>query len=80
MPKKSNVLEHELVPKHVLLSEEEALRILRAMGLKKSDLPWIYSTDPVARALKAKPGDVVMIIRKSPTAGESVAFRLVMKG
>ncbi|MEM3717932.1 DNA-directed RNA polymerase subunit H [Thermofilum sp.] len=50
------------------------------MGLKKSDLPWIYSTDPVARALKAKPGDVVMIIRKSPTAGESVAFRLVMKG
>ncbi|MEM0377514.1 MAG: DNA-directed RNA polymerase subunit H [Thermofilum sp.] len=40
----------------------------------------MYSTDPVARALKAKPGDVIMIIRKSPTAGEAVAFRVVVKG
>ncbi|ABL77697.1 DNA-directed RNA polymerase subunit H [Thermofilum pendens] len=80
MPRKFDVLEHELVPKHVLLSKEEANRLLKAMGLKKSELPWIYSTDPVARALKAKPGDVIMIIRQSPTAGESVAFRLVMRG
>jgi DNA-directed RNA polymerase subunit H len=80
MPKKFNVLDHELVPKHVLLSREEAERILKSMGLRKSELPWIFSTDPVARTLRAKPGDVIMIIRKSPTASESVAFRLVMRG
>lgn len=80
MQRKFNVLEHELVPKHVLLSKEEARRILKSMGIKKTELPLIYSTDPVARALKAKPGDLIMIIRKSPTAGEAIAFRLVVPG
>jgi len=80
MPRKVNVLNHELVPKHALLSREEAKKILRRLGLRKSELPWIYSTDPVARALGAKPGDVIMVIRKSPTAGEAVAFRVVVKG
>uniref|UniRef100_A0A7C4BBE9 DNA-directed RNA polymerase subunit Rpo5 n=1 Tax=Thermofilum pendens TaxID=2269 RepID=A0A7C4BBE9_THEPE len=80
MPRKVNVLNHELVPKHVLLSREEAKRILKRLGLRKNELPWIYSTDPVARALGAKPGDVIMVIRRSPTAGEAVAFRVVVKG
>ncbi|AKG39251.1 MAG: DNA-directed RNA polymerase subunit H [Infirmifilum sp.] len=80
MPRKLNVLEHELVPKSVLLSRDEAKRILKIMGLKKTELPWIFSTDPVAKALGAKPGDVIMFIRQSPTAGESVAFRLVVPG
>lgn len=80
MPRKVDILRHKLVPQHILLSKEEARKILKRLGLKKSELPWIYSTDPVARALKAKPGDVVMIIRRSPTAGEAVAFRVVVKG
>ena len=80
MPKKINVLKHELVPQHILLSKEEAKEILKRMGLKKRELPWILASDPVARALNAKPGDVIMIIRKSPTAGKSIAFRYVMPG
>lgn len=80
MPRKFNILEHELVPKHVLLTREEAKRILKSMGVKKTELPLIYSTDPVAKALGAKPGDVIMVIRKSPTAGKAVAFRLVVSG
>ncbi|MEZ0346496.1 MAG: DNA-directed RNA polymerase subunit H [Infirmifilum sp.] len=80
MPRKFNVLEHELVPQHVVLSRDEATRLLKLVGLKKTELPWLFSTDPVAKALHAKPGDVIMVIRKSPTAGESVAFRLVVPG
>jgi len=75
-----NVLEHELVPQHILLSEEEAKRILKRMGLSKAQLPWMLASDPVAKALGAKPGDVVMILRKSPTAGVAVAFRYVVRG
>jgi len=80
MPRKINVLEHELVPKHILLTREEAKKLLKLMGLRKSELPWIYATDPAAKALGAKPGDVIMVIRKSPTAGEAVALRLVVPG
>jgi len=78
--RKVNVLEHELVPKHVLLSREEAARILRRMGVSPHQLPWILASDPVAKAIGAKPGDVVMVIRGSPTAGVSVAFRYVVRG
>jgi DNA-directed RNA polymerase subunit H len=75
-----NILEHELVPQHILLSEEEAKRILKRMGISKMQLPWMLASDPVAKALGAKPGDVVMILRKSPTAGVAVAFRYVVRG
>jgi DNA-directed RNA polymerase subunit H len=78
--RKVNILEHELVPQHILLSEEEAKRILKRMGVSKLQLPWMLASDPVSKALGAKPGDVVMILRKSPTAGVSVAFRYVVRG
>jgi len=78
--RKVNILEHELVPQHILLSEEEAKRILKRMGVSKLQLPWMLASDPVSKALGAKPGDVVMILRKSPTAGVSVAFRYVARG
>ncbi|RLE84663.1 MAG: DNA-directed RNA polymerase subunit H [Thermoprotei archaeon] len=80
MVRKINILEHELVPQHILLSEEEAKEILKKMGLRKRELPWILASDPAAKALNAKPGDVIMIIRKSPTAGRSISFRYVMPG
>jgi len=80
LPKKINVLKHELVPQHILLSKEEAKAILSRMGIDKHELPWILSTDPVAKELGAKPGDVIMIIRKSETAGVAIAFRYVMPG
>jgi len=74
------ILEHELVPKHELLSKEEAVRVLKELGVRPEQLPWIRASDPVARLLGAKPGDVVRIIRKSPTAGVSIAYRFVVVG
>lgn len=80
MSRRINILEHELVPQHILLSEEEASKILKRMGVSRRQLPWILASDPVAKAIGAKPGDVIMIIRKSPTAGVSVALRYVTRG
>lgn len=80
MVRKVKILEHELVPKHEVLSPEEALKILKKLGITPDKLPWIRASDPVARAIKAKPGDIVKIIRKSPTAGEAVVYRYVVPG
>ncbi|OYT61526.1 MAG: DNA-directed RNA polymerase subunit H [Thermofilum sp. ex4484_15] len=77
---KFNIFKHELVPKHILLSKDEARKLLRKLGLTPYQLPWILASDPAARALGAKPGDVVLIVRKSPTAGRSLALRLVIPG
>ncbi len=81
MPQKThhiNILEHELVPKHEKLTPQEAVQLLKQLGIKPAQLPWITIDDPVVKALKAKPGDIIRIIRKSPTAGESVAYRYVV--
>ncbi len=78
--KKINTLEHELVPKHEVLSQEEVVELLRSLGVRPEQLPWIRASDPVARELGVKPGDIVRIIRKSPTAGESIAYRFVVSG
>jgi len=76
--RKINILEHELVPRHEILPPEEAMEILRKLGVKPTQLPWISIDDPVVKALGAKPGDIIKITRKSPTAGESIAYRYVV--
>jgi len=76
----SMILQHELVPKHEVVPVEEAAEILRRLGVKPEQLPWIRASDPAARAIGAKPGDIVKIVRKSPTAGEIVVYRYVVPG
>lgn len=80
LPKKFKVLNHELVPKHELLTPEEALKALKELGVEPDKLPWIRASDPVVRAIRARPGDIIKIIRKSPTAGEVVVYRYVVPG
>ena len=76
----SMILQHELVPKHEVVPVEEAAEILRKLRVKPEQLPWIRASDPVARAIGAKPGDIVKIVRRSPTAGEIVVYRYVVPG
>lgn len=43
-------------------------------------MPWIRASDPVARSINAKPGDIIRIIRKSQLYGEVVSYRYVISG
>jgi DNA-directed RNA polymerase subunit H len=77
---KLDILKHELVPKHTILTKEEAEELRKKYKIELYQLPYIKSSDPVVIMIDAKPGDVVKIIRKSPTAGEAVAYRYVLEG
>ncbi len=75
---KFRLQDHILVPEHILLSDEEAEEVLKTLGIRKEQLPKIRADDPVAKEIGAKPGQIVKIIRESPTAGKSIAYRLVI--
>jgi DNA-directed RNA polymerase subunit H (RpoH/RPB5) len=78
--KEVDITKHELVPKHILLNENEKNEMLKKYGVVLKQLPRITITDPVIKILDGKPGDVVKIIRKSQTAGETVYYRVIIKG
>ena len=80
-----NVLKHDLVPEHHLLSVEEGEQILLKLKVTCDQLPKIRRSDAGIKVLEnifgpIEEGRIVKIIRKSETAEEFVAYRLVTRG
>lgn len=73
-----NITEHELVPQHILLTEDEKQDLFSRYKLQESQLMKMLITDPIARYYGFKRGQVIKIIRKSDTAGRYVTHRLVV--
>lgn len=73
-----NITHHELVPKHIRLSDGEKSQLLQRYKLKESQLPRIQREDPVARYLGLKRGQVVKIIRRSETSGRYASYRICL--
>ena len=80
-----NVLKHDLVPEHHLLNDEEAAAILSRLKVTYDQLPKIRKSDAGIKVLEKiygpiEEGRIVKIVRKSETAEEFVAYRLVTRG
>ncbi len=75
--KKVNPLEYFLTPPVRVLSEEEKREILEKYEISEEHLPKIKLSDPVVKALKAKPGDVLEFMRDDFT-GKYPYYRVVV--
>lgn len=87
-----NVLKHDLVPEHRLLSEEEGAAVLAKLGIESKQLPKIKKSDAAIQALEKsvdgegrevgpiEEGRIIQITRPSKTAEQFVAYRLVIGG
>ena len=71
-------MEHFLIPRHRVLSEEEREEFLQKNNLTVVSLPIISSSDVIVKQIGAKSGDILEIKRKSSTAGESLYYRYVV--
>ena len=71
--------QHNLVPEHSLVDEEELKGVLDEYNIDRTDLPKIKRRDPPLRDLDAEVGDVVRIDRESRTADRAVVYRLVIE-
>lgn len=75
-----NLVDHDLVPKHIVLTKEESDEVLKTYIAKKKNMPKILSNDRVARYYGVKVGDIFKIIRPSEKSGLVPTYRLVIKG
>jgi DNA-directed RNA polymerase subunit H len=73
------LLDHVMVPDHRIMAEEEIGELLSTYHLSLEQLPKIFHDDPAVKTVKAKPGNVIRIIRSSQTAGRAESYRLVVK-
>ncbi len=74
-----DLFEHKLVPKHEILTQKEVEQLLAEYRVQPYQLPQIKASDPSVKAIDANPGDVLRVIRKSPTAGIHIAYRYVVE-
>ena len=74
-----DIFEHALVPRHEILTEQEQNQLLAQYKVKPYQMPQVKSTDPAVKAIGAKPGNVLRVIRRSSTAGEHIAYRYVVE-
>jgi DNA-directed RNA polymerase subunit H len=72
-----NILDHELVPKHTIVSESEVVNVMKKYNITdKIQFPDISRFDPVARAIGLRPGQLCHIVRPSKTAIEADYYRI----
>ena len=78
--KEVDISKHKLVPKHTILGDADKQELLQRYNITLNHLPRILLTDPMVKVLDAKVGDVVKIVRESPTAGRAEYYRVVVRG
>ena len=72
-----NILEHNLVPPHRVLSNTEIIQIKKKYNIMEGNqFPIISRFDPVAQSIGIRPGQVCEIIRPSKTAITAPYYRI----
>lgn len=77
--KQIDVLLHDLVPQHILLTKKETQDLMEKYQITVIDLPQIFEKDPIAISIGAKEGDVIKIIRESKTTVKSIDYYRYVK-
>jgi len=76
-----NILNNDLVPEHIIISDEKKKQTAKEYNIvTESQWPEISRFDPAALAIGLRPGQVTEIMRKSPTALETIYYRLCVSG
>ena len=75
-----NLLEHNYVPQHIILTEEEKQKLFIDKNISsEKELPEISRFDPVSLTIGIKPGEVCKIIRNSRTAINTNYYRICVQ-
>lgn len=69
---------HIYVSKHTKATEKEIEELFKRYKISKRQLPKIYRNDPAIKEFDIEKGDIIKVIRKSPTNNKFVVYRVVV--
>jgi len=72
-----SLVDHDLVPDHILLTNNDKDEFLNLYKNQLSKVPFILQSDPITRYYNAQVDDIFKIKRVSPTTGISYYYRIV---
>lgn len=75
----SDLMANKHVPKFELLSPSEMQLVKKEYGINDDSIKKMKIYDPVTKYFNLGIGDIVRIIRPSPTTGEAVDYRIVVE-
>ena len=73
-----NITQHNLVPEMVVVSPEVRDKLLEKYSSNITQFPQILKSDPHAKFLGVRKGDMCKITRASETAGSCVTYRMCL--
>jgi DNA-directed RNA polymerase subunit H (RpoH/RPB5) len=71
-----NIMDHVIVPRHIVMEEEETNALLKKYNATGTHMPNITRFDPVAQAICLRPGQMCKILRPSKTAVNAEFYRM----
>lgn len=71
-------IDDRYVPKHTVLSDADKAIILERYKMTEEQMPRIQESDPISRYFGLVPGQLLKIVRNSPTAGRYVTYRICL--
>lgn len=75
----SNIIDYRDQPKFELLSPLEMEMVKNEYNATDYTVKKILKSDPITKYFALKPGDIIRIIRPSPTSGRAIDYRIVLQ-
>jgi DNA-directed RNA polymerase subunit H (RpoH/RPB5) len=72
-----DIISHKYQPKYELLTPAEMDKVKSEYNATDYSIQKMMRSDPITKYFALKKGDIIRIIRPSPTSGEAIAYRIV---
>lgn len=73
-----DIISYRDQPRFELLSPSEMGQVKKEYNITDYTTEKLSKTDPISKYFALKKGDIIRIIRPSPTSGEAIAYRIVI--
>jgi DNA-directed RNA polymerase I, II, and III subunit RPABC1 len=73
----SNLLDHVIQPKFELLTPDEMKKVREEYNMNDKQIQHMLKSDPITQYFNLKRGDIIRVIRHSPTSLKVPAYRVV---